>query len=634
MNKVFGRLHLPARPALNLQAKLTLFAAVLLLSALGATSLVASYLLDELAESAARARLDHAAEVVTAEYEALLGNARITAEAIAAWPLQERPGTLDTLTALTAVLRRSPFVRTVLRTGAADLIALVGSDGVPLVALDRGQVATTNVTVSDATVASALAGSGVEGLELADGALRAVVTRPLQTGDDVAAIVLVASLLDDSLADRLKAATEFDITYYAEGRPIATSARRPDGTRPVNAPADADVVSAVVGQAQVVEQVQRGVGGHRVIVRYYPLYGVSDTPVGMFGISAPVALLYEARTRMLLLFTLVVAGVLVVALVAAAYVARALLRPLRALVQAVQRIGEGDLVTPIYCESAEEVGSLSRAAEDMRLRLLRHADEEAELDRLKDQYLFNVAHELKTPLTSLTATVQVLAEAGETLPAAERAHLVGVLRRSTARLQALVDNILDLGSVRAGRFSVSPHPIALDAVAADAIASIQPLLDARQQRVECRFGPSPPVVQADARRLLQVLVNLLSNATKFGADRDVIRLEAVRQDSQVRVSVTDHGPGIPAAEQAHLFEAYFRSAMARELTPGVGLGLAVVKAIVEAHGGQVGIDSVPGRGTTTWFTLPVAAAEPAGGGPTATPPAVALSSASGGGGAE
>ncbi len=616
-----GLLHgLSVRPALNLQAKLTLFGAALVLSAVGATSLVAWQLLDQLAESAARTRLDHAAEVVLAEYDNLLGNGRITAEAIAAWPVQERPGVFAPLDVLPTVLRRSPFVQTAFRTRAVDLIALVGPDGTPRLVLQRGQESTTP-PASASTLAQALAGNLVEGLELVDGDLRAVTAEPLLVGEDVVAVVVVASLLDNSLADRLKAATAFDVTFYADGRAAATSARLPDGSRSLDGRVAPDVAASVVREGQVVERVHRGPAGHRVISRYYPLRGVTGEPVGLFSISAPVALLFEARTQVFAVFGLVVVGVLVIALALSAYFAQALSHPLRALVRAVRQIGEGDLTTAIECSGTDEVGLLARALEDMRRQLQRHAEEHAQLDQLKDQYLFNVAHELKTPLASLAATVELLTDADASLPPAERTYLLGVLRRSTTRLQTLVDNLLDLGSLRAGRFTISVHPVALDRVAADAIASVQPLLDARGQRVACSFGDPPPLVQADPRRLQQVLVNLLANAAKFGTDNDTIRIEATRQDSQVRVAVIDHGPGIPAAEQAHLFEAYFRSAVARELTPGVGLGLAIVKAIVEAHGGQVGIESAPGRGTTAWFTLP--SAEPVLASAAASPPTAA-----------
>jgi len=598
-----------ALPPLQLQTKLTLFAALLVLSAVSVTSLVAWQLLDQLAESAVRARLDHAAEVVAREYDDLLGDARITAEAIAAWPLQDRQRMGDSVGSLAAVLARSPFLQNAFRTRSADLIVLVGPDATAIVELERGQPPIRGATYAhDEAITRALAGRATEGLEIAGDSARAVVALPIQSGDETAAAVLVASFLDDGLADRLKAATAFDVTFYAADRAIATSARALAGARQSDDAADPALVARVVTQGQVVEQVQRA-AGHRVIVRYYPLAGIDGSPVGMFSISAPVALLFETRTQVLAVLAIVVAVVLVVALAAGAYFAQALSRPLRALVEAARRIGEGDLTSPVSHSGADEVGLLAGAMEDMRLRLRKHAEEQAQLDRLKDQYLFNVAHELKTPLAALAASVQVLAEDDATLPEDERRHLVGVVQRSTMRFQTLVDNLLDLGSLRAGRLNISPRPVAFGEVAAEAIASMLPLLDARRQRVECILPESSLVVLADARRLQQVLVNLLANATKYGPDGDVIRLQAERLDGQVRVAVTDHGPGIAEAEQAHLFEAYFRSAMAQQLTPGVGLGLAIVKAVVEAHGGEAGIDSLPGRGTTVWFTLPVAVPE-------------------------
>jgi signal transduction histidine kinase len=305
----------------------------------------------------------------------------------------------------------------------------------------------------------------------------------------------------------------------------------------------------------------------------------------------------------LTVFVPVVALVLGLALAAGALAARALSQPIQLLSQAVHRIGEGELQKPVEGAGDDEVGALARAVEDMRLRLLQHADEQDQLNRLKDQYLFSVAHELKTPLTSLVASVQLLEESHETLDDTERGHLVSIVHRSTARLQALVDNLLDLASIRTGRLSIAMRPVSIRDAIVDAVATLRPQLDARDQRVQWAIPDPPPVVLGDARRLQQIVVNLLSNANKYGPVDDVIRVEATAEGDRVRVAVTDRGPGIPLEEHPRLFDAYFRSAAAHHAAPGVGLGLAIVKALVTAHGGEVGVTSVAGGGTTVWVTL-------------------------------
>jgi two-component system phosphate regulon sensor histidine kinase PhoR len=147
-----------------------------------------------------------------------------------------------------------------------------------------------------------------------------------------------------------------------------------------------------------------------------------------------------------------------------------------------------------------------------------------------------------------------------------------------------------------------PLPHVLDVAA----ATLQPLLDEKRQRLDVSVPETLPAVLADERRLVQVFSNLISNASKYGPQRDLIAVQVTAQADDALVRVSDHGPGIPLPEQGELFERYFRAADAARSSPGTGLGLAISKAIVEAHGGSVGLESEPGRGTTVWFTLPFA----------------------------
>ncbi len=600
--------HLRHLGTLGLRGRLTLFAALLVLVAVCATGSAAGWLIERQAALAARARLDHATEVVASEYENILENARIAAELLAVGPVLGPLG-LAGPEGLTAVLR------SVLRARSGDYVAVVGPDGVTLAEVERGSTpARATPLRTDEAVTRALAGSAAEGIELTPSGVRAVVALPVRSGADTVGAVIVASNLDEALANRLQRATQFNVTFYAGERATATSLKLPVGERAgeprAGAVAGASVWTRVIDEQQEVEEVTHN-GEGRALVRYVPLRGVGGQVVGMFSISASLSELLGTRTQLLASLAVAAALVLGLAVTAGAVIAGALSRPIRRLAVAVRRIGEGDLASPVpVIARDDEVGRLTRAVEDMRERLRRHAAEQEQLKQLKDQYLFNVAHELKTPLATLIASVEELAEAEASDAANDAdgspAQLLGMVQRSTARLRALVDNLLDLGSLRAGRFAVAPRPADLREIVTDAVAAVRPLLEAKGQRVTCVSSPPLPPVLADARRAQQALVNLLSNASKYGPVGDVIQLRTEVSDGQARVAVADHGPGIPPAEQPRLFEAYFRSVTASRVAPGVGLGLAIVKAIVEAHGGRVGVESVPPDGATFWFSLPLA----------------------------
>ena len=146
-------------------------------------------------------------------------------------------------------------------------------------------------------------------------------------------------------------------------------------------------------------------------------------------------------------------------------------------------------------------------------------------------------------------------------------------------------------------------------VCRQAIATVRPLLEERGQRVVRDLPGTLPLLLADRNRLVQVLTNLLTNAIKYAPAGDDIVVEATWQGEtttpgQVRIAVTDHGAGIPLPDQATVFERYFRSATTPQGSPGTGLGLSIAKAIVEAHGGRIGLTSDEGVGTTVWFTIP------------------------------
>ena len=259
--------------------------------------------------------------------------------------------------------------------------------------------------------------------------------------------------------------------------------------------------------------------------------------------------------------------------------------------------------------------------------VFRDVSEEEAVHRLLGDFLANVAHEFRTPLSAVAASVELLLDqipdliaargystsphptggAGDELEG-ELHELLGSLHAGILGLQNLVDNLLESASIETGHFRVSPRPSSLGEIIAEAIRMVKPLVNKRSQQLMIDLPATLPAVQADPRRVAQVVVNLLSNAAKHSPDNATIGIHASVDGDRVRVAIADQGPGIPAEDRNLLFRRFAHPSTGHDpAKAGAGLGLSVVKAVVEAHGGQVGIEDRPGGGVVLWFTLPAAA---------------------------
>ena len=230
-----------------------------------------------------------------------------------------------------------------------------------------------------------------------------------------------------------------------------------------------------------------------------------------------------------------------------------------------------------------------------------------ELDQAKSDFVATVSHELRTPLTSIRGYVEMLSdgEAGELEPGQER--MLGIVQRNADRLLMLIEDLLTLSRIESGSFRVQQAPVAMDGVVESTVAEFRPQASARGVELEADVAPDIPVVIGDSSQLERVLFNLLSNAIKFTVDggRVVVRLK--RDGQSVELEVQDEGIGIPEGEQDQLFSRFFRSSTSQERAiRGTGLGLVIVKTIVDHHGGDIAVKSRSGEGTTFTIRLPVA----------------------------
>ena len=229
-----------------------------------------------------------------------------------------------------------------------------------------------------------------------------------------------------------------------------------------------------------------------------------------------------------------------------------------------------------------------------------------ELDRAKDDFVATVSHELRTPITSIMGYVELMLEARPEDISPDQAEMLRVVQRNGDRLCALADDLLTLSSFESGEFDLQLAWVDLGAVVRRVEEALRPLIDGRRLEVRFEVPDRPVEIEGDPGYLERVLFNLMGNSLKFTEDGGVITCTLERDEAGATLEVSDTGIGIPAAEQEHLFTRFFRASTAHtRAIQGTGMGLTIVNAIVEAHGGEIAVRSEHGRGTSVRVFLPV-----------------------------
>jgi len=230
-----------------------------------------------------------------------------------------------------------------------------------------------------------------------------------------------------------------------------------------------------------------------------------------------------------------------------------------------------------------------------------------QLEAMRQEFVANVSHELRTPLSLIKSAAETMLDSGQDDPAMRRRFLE-IIDRHANRLTRLIDDLLLLSTLDSGRVRLELQPVSLRVAVQEVAEDFQGRARARGVALD-NTVPGELLVRADPDRLRQVLANLVDNAIKYGRDDGQVILGGMPAgDGQVEVSVHDDGPGLSAEAQPRIFERFYRVDKARSREQGgTGLGLAIVKHVVQAHGGEVRVESRPGSGTTFFFTLPAEA---------------------------
>ncbi len=304
---------------------------------------------------------------------------------------------------------------------------------------------------------------------------------------------------------------------------------------------------------------------------------------------------YYAPDLMMPLFQAGLAGLLV-AFVMSVIVARSIARPLQDVADAASALAKGDLDHRAPVGGPREVRTLAQAFNAM-------AEQVGESQQAQRDFLANVTHDLKTPLTSIQGFSQAIIDGVASNPsAAQRA--AQVIYDEAGRLNRMVQELLDLARIEAGRLKMTQHVIGLT----DVLNGVGERLAPRAQEKGLRLTldvPSLPMVAGDGDRLVQVYTNLIDNAITHTPPGGIITLRAALQDGGVLIQVADTGEGIPAVDLPHIFDRFYQVDKSRQRGKheGAGLGLTIVKGIVDAHGGRLWVESQEGIGTTfsTWL---------------------------------
>ncbi|WP_427912476.1 ATP-binding protein [Ramlibacter sp. MMS24-I3-19] len=253
------------------------------------------------------------------------------------------------------------------------------------------------------------------------------------------------------------------------------------------------------------------------------------------------------------------------------------------------------------------VGIVNSGKVQLLCAFMHDISQRKEVERLKTEFVSTVSHELRTPLTSVYGSLRLLASGVAGQLSTQGRQLLEMSTRSCERLIRLINDVLDVERIASGRFSLRAEPLELRGLVTRAMDDTRGYADGLGVRLLLDEASVAQVqVVADGDRVTQVVVNLLSNAAKFSPRGDEVRVTVETGDGRARVTVVDHGPGIPADFRARIFERFAQAdASDRREKGGTGLGLNICRSIVEAHGGTIGFDTEPGVRTAFWFELPL-----------------------------
>ncbi len=311
------------------------------------------------------------------------------------------------------------------------------------------------------------------------------------------------------------------------------------------------------------------------------------------GVQDMVDNLRVIQDKMLLFFAAAAAAMLVMRLT----FSRVITKPIERLTAGIQRMGRGDLSTRVEVTGHDEMTRLAETFNQMSEKLEHQ-------DALRNEFVSNASHELKTPM----ATIKILLESmlyEDNMDPALRREFMTDIDKELDRMSKIVTDLLTLVRADSKDFKLNRQAIMLRELTEDTLRRLKPLAETKNQRIRFAAEDDCPVF-ADATRLQQAIYNIVDNAIKYSPDNETIRVSLEQRGKTAVLEIADHGPGIPAKDQPHIFDRFYRVDKARaRATGGNGLGLSIAHQAVMLHGGALTVRSEEGKGTTFRMEIPI-----------------------------
>jgi len=330
----------------------------------------------------------------------------------------------------------------------------------------------------------------------------------------------------------------------------------------------------------------------------------SGRPLGVVRLSVPLA---ELQLEVQLIYRVVLLGAaaaIVLGVIAAYFLSRRISSPIRQMQRTAERIARGDLSQRISIKSQDELGELAKALNTMADELQQKMQHLERMNRIRTDFVANVSHELKTPLTLIKGYVETLEDRALEDPVKVR-RFVRIIREHADRLGNIVEDLLTLSELEQSHGRIQKQPFDLKKLIEDVILGFGHAIEDKHHRLEIIAQGDNFEISADRDKIEQLFVNLIDNAIKYTNEHGQITIRLDGRAEEICVSVQDNGIGIPRKDLDRVFERFYRVDKARSRRlGGTGLGLGIAKHIVLAHHGDIRLESQLGRGTTVHVTLP------------------------------
>ncbi len=450
-------------------------------------------------------------------------------------------------------------------------------------------------------------------------ALALVSIKPIKDKNGTTIGVLLMSKVlnkDCSLVDKVKKTTKDTATIFLDGLRISTNVEE-NNKRAIGTFVSEDVYDKVVkngetyyGRAFVVND--------WYLTAYEPIRNSDNEIIGMLYVGIPEKPFIVLQNSIKHIIIGVGILGLLIAIIVSFVINGKITKPLDELKKGAEAIGKGNYDFRVKINTNDEFEELASAfnkmADEIRKsheKLKKQAEELEksynelkELDRLKSDIVAIVSHELRTPLTSIKGYVELVLDGTMGAITETQRKCLEIANENIDRLKRLIDNMLDLSKIEHGELEMNTKPTNLKDIVENAVNTLKPLAD--EKNINIIYKINDIIINCDKDRITQVLTNLIENAIKFSPINEKVVIEAFKEGNSVHIKVIDNGPGIPKKDLDRIFDRFYQvDSPAKRIKGGSGLGLAVCKSIIEAHGGVIWVESELGKGSIFHIILPI-----------------------------